>query len=63
MKYEILGSVIGLLLANILVWFVYLQYIDNFIIITLVTFTTSFTLTYGCMKIGCYIDKHRRDKK
>ena len=62
MKYELIGFVLGLILANLIGWFGYFKYLDDEIIRGTLTFITTFLLVWGGMKIGGYIDK-RRDKK
>ena len=62
MKYELIGFVLGLILANLIGWFGYFKYLDGEIIRGTLTFITTFLLVIGGMKIGEYIDK-RRNKK
>ena len=62
MKYELIGFVLGLILANLIGWFGYFKYLDDGIIRGTLTFITAFLLVWGGMKIGEYIDK-RRNKK
>lgn len=62
MKYELIGFVLGLILANLIGWFGYFKYLDDEIIRGILTFITTFLLVIGGMKIGEYIDK-RRNKK
>lgn len=63
MKYELIGSILGIILSNIIGWFVYLKYLDDWFARGTLTFITTFLLVWGGMKIGNYIDKRRNRKK
>lgn len=63
MKYELIGFILGIILSNIIGWFVYFRYVNDHGICAILTSMTTFALVIGSMKIGNYIDKRRNRKK